>query len=120
MTMKKTKQPRKQRKRLYTLPLHKRRKQMSARLSDELRKTVKKRNVPIIKGDKVRVMRGEYYGKEGKVIMVDLKKYKIGIEGITVKKPKTGKEKPVPIHPSNVMITELKLTDEKRKKAIGR
>jgi len=38
---------------------------------------------------------------------------------VVVKKP-TGKEKSIPIHPSNVMITELKLTDEKRKKSIGR
>ena len=115
----KTKQPRKQRKRLYNLPLHKRRKQLSARLSDELRKTVKKRNVPIVKGDKVKVMRGKYYGKEGKVVMVDLRYFKIGVEGIMVKKP-NGKEKVIPIHPSNVMITELKLTDERRKKSIGR
>lgn len=93
---------------------------MSARLSDELRKTTKKRNVPLVKGDKVKIMRGEYRGKEGKVIMIDYKHYKIGVEGITVKKPKTGKEEPIPIHPSNVMITELKLTDEKRKKSIGR
>ena len=117
--MVKTKQPRKQRKKLYNLPLHKRRKQMSARLSDELRKTIKKRNVPIVKGDKVKIMRGEYYGKEGKVTMIDYKYYKIGVEGVVVKKP-TGKEKSIPIHPSNVMITELKLTDEKRKKSIGR
>jgi large subunit ribosomal protein L24 len=114
-----SKQPRKQRKRMYNMPLHKRGKQMSARLSDELRKTIKKRNVPLNKGDKVKVMRGENYGKEGKVTMVDLKNYKIGIEGIVVKKP-NGKEVSIPIHPSNVMITELKLTDEKRKKAIGR
>ena len=117
--MVKTKQPRKQRKKLYNLPLHKRRKQMSARLSDELRKTIKKRNVPLIKGDKVKIMRGTHYGKEGKVTMIDYKYYKIGVEGVVVKKP-TGKEKSIPIHPSNVMITELKLTDEKRKKSIGR
>jgi large subunit ribosomal protein L24 len=115
----KTKQPRKQRKRLYNLPLHKRGKQLSARLSDELRKTTKKRNLPIVKGDKVRIMRGKNTGKEGKVNMVDLKHYKIGVEGVAVKKP-NGKEKPIPIHASNVMITELKMTDEKRKKAIGR
>jgi large subunit ribosomal protein L24 len=117
--MVKTKQPRKQRKRLYNLPMHKRRKQMSARLSDELRKTVKKRNVPVIKGDKVKIMRGEHYGKEGKVMMTDYKYYRIGVDGVVVKKP-NGKEKLIPIHPSNVMITELKLTDEKRKKSIGR
>jgi len=117
--MVKTKQPRKQRKKLYNLPLHKRRKQMSARLSDELRKTIKKRNVPLIKGDKVKIMRGTHYGKEGKVTMIDYKYYKIGVEGVVVKKP-NGKEKSIPIHPSNVMITELKLTDEKRKKSIGR
>ena len=115
----KTKQPRKQRKRLYNMPLHQRRKQMSARLSDELRKTTKRRNVPVVKGDKVKIMRGKNTGKEGKVTMVDLRKYKIGVEGIVVKKP-NGKEKSVPIHASNVMIIELKLTDEKRKKLLSR
>jgi len=101
------------------MPLHKRKKQMSARLSDELRKTTKRRNLPVIRGDKVRVMRGKNFGKEGKVTMVDLRRYKIGIEGIVVKKP-NGKEKSIPIHASNVMIIELKLTDEKRKKILGR
>jgi len=101
------------------MPLHQRRKQMSARLSDELRKTTKRRNVPVVKGDKVRIMRGKNTGKEGKVTMVDLRKYKIGVEGIVVKKP-NGKEKPIPIHASNVMIIELKLTDEKRKKLLSR
>ena len=119
MFMKKTKQPRKQRKRLYRMPLHKRGKQMSVRLADALRKDVKKRNVPVVKGDKVKVMRGKYKGKEGKITAINMTAYKVGIEGIVVKK-KDGKEKPIMIHPSNLMLTELKITDEKRKKLIGR
>lgn len=117
--MKKTKQPRKQRKRVYNMPLHRRGKLLSVRLADALRKDIKKRNVPAVKGDKVKVMRGKYKGKEGKITKINMTAYKIGIEGIVVKKP-DGKERPVMIHPSNLMLTELKLTDEKRKKLIGR
>jgi large subunit ribosomal protein L24 len=117
--MKKTKQPRKQRKMLYNMPLHKRRKQMSVRLSDALRKDIKKRNVPIVKGDKAKIMRGAHKGKEGKIVKINMTAYKVGVEGIVVKKP-DGKEKSIMMHPSNLMLTELKLTDEKRKKLIGR
>lgn len=114
-----SKQPRKKRKELFNLPLHKRRKQMSARLSEELSKTYKKRNVPVCKGDRVRIVRGDFRGKEGKVTSVDRKNYRLGIEGIAVKKI-SGKEIPVSVHPSKVMIIEMQVTDEERKKALGR
>lgn len=117
--MKKSKQPRKQRKELYTMPLHRRRKQMSARLSKELKKKYGRRSFPVRKGDKVRVMSGRYKKKEGKVTGVSLKDYKIFVEKIVRTKAK-GDEVPVPIHPSNVMIIEIDLSDPKRKKAIAR
>jgi len=41
------------------------------------------------------------------------------VEGVAKKKP-DGKEKPIPIHPSNVVITELSLSDNKRREAIER
>lgn len=114
-----SKQPRKKRRELFNLPLHRRRKQMSARLSEELSKTWKKRNAPVRKGDRVRVMRGDFRGKEGKVTAVDRKNYRLGIEGLAAKKI-SGKETPVYVHPSKVMITEMSVTDEERKKALGR
>jgi len=36
-------------------------------LSDDLRKQYKKRSAGVIKGDTVKIMRGEYKGVEGKV-----------------------------------------------------
>jgi len=117
--MQKAKKPRTQRRNLYNLPMHKRRKQVSSALSKELKKEHKKNSLPVTKGDKVKITRGQFKGKTGKVHKVSLKKFKIFIEGITAKKP-DGKEKFIPIEPSNVIITELNLKDSKRKKIIER
>ncbi len=115
----KSKQPRKQRKAIYEAPLHRRQKLVAAPLSKELRKKYGRRSVPVRKGDEVRVMRGDFRGKEGKVFRVDLKKLRIYIDGVTRKKS-TGEEVRVPVHPSNVMITKLNLEDKKRQKIFER
>ena len=101
-----TRQPRKQRKKLYNAPLHLRQKLVSAHLSKELRKAKKKRSLPLRKGDKVKVMRGKFKGKIGKVTRVELNSLKAFVEGILLKK-QAGKEVMAPIEPSNLMITEL-------------
>jgi large subunit ribosomal protein L24 len=117
----KTRQPKKQRKFLYNAPLHLRGKIMSATLSKDLREKYGVRNLPIRVGDKVKIMRGnaEIRGKEGKVVEVDPKRYRIHVEGVTRKKT-DGTEVYYPIHPSNVMIVELNLDDERREKIIKR
>ncbi len=106
-------QPRKQRKALYTAPLHIRRKIMSANLSKELRADIGKRSLPIKVGDKVQVVRGDFKGHEGKVESVDAKRYKVTVEGVTLSKP-DGNAVLLPIHPSNLMIIEADLKDERR------
>lgn len=106
-------QPRKQRKALYTAPLHIRRKIMSANLSKELRADIGKRSLPIKVGDKVQVVRGDFKGHEGKVESIDAKRYKVTIEGVTLNKP-DGNAVFLPIHPSNLMIIEADLKDERR------
>ena len=111
--------PRTQRKNLYNLPKHKRGKQVSAPLDKTLKKEHGKTSFPIVKGDKIKILKGEFKGKTAKVHRINLKKYKIYIEGITSKKP-DGKETYIPIEPSNVIITELNLNDEKRKKVLKR
>jgi large subunit ribosomal protein L24 len=63
-------------------------------------------------------MRGKFAGHEGKVLEVDLKKVAIKVDGATTTKA-DGTEVAVPIHPSNVMIVDLKV-DEVRKKIIER
>ncbi len=110
----KSKQPRKQRKAYFNAPLHLRQKLVSAPLSRELREKYGVRSLPVRKGDKVRVVRGDFRGKEGEVVKVDLRKYRIHIDGVVIEK--TDKT-PVfrPIHPSKVEIIELKLDDWRRK-----
>ncbi len=114
-----TKQPRKQRKFLHNAPLHLRGKIMAATLSSELRSRYGTRSMPIRVGDKVKIMRGDFKGKEGKVMEIDLNGYEIHIEGVTHKKT-DGTEVYYPVHPSNVMIVDLNLDDEKREKIIKR
>lgn len=109
-----TKKPSKQRKRFFNAPLHKRGKIMSVHLSPELREKYGLRSLPIRKGDKVRILRGDAKGVEGKVVRVDRKKYRVYIEGVT-RTNQRGDEILVPIHYSNVMIVDLDLSDKWRK-----
>lgn len=112
-----SKQPRKQRKYRYNAPLHIRRKLVSAHLSKKLREEYKRRSIPIKKGDKVRIMRGNYKGMQGSVIKVDLKKLKVYVDCAKRKKA-SGQEVYVPIDPSNLEIIELNLEDKKRLKRL--
>lgn len=107
-------QPRKQRKFLYTAPLHVRRKKLSAHLSKELRNQYKRRALPVRKGDEIKIMRGDNVGKTGKVSRVDSKDYKVYIEGIAQKRT-VGTEVQIPFNPSNLQITNLNLDDQKRR-----
>lgn len=88
-------------------------KMMGATLSDSLRQQYGRRGARVIKGDSVRVMRGEYKGVEGKVDRVNVKFGTLIIEGIQHEKVKGGQVK-VPIHASNVMITSARTDDKLR------
>ncbi|AAB89339.1 50S ribosomal protein L24 [Archaeoglobus fulgidus] len=120
MAVPKSKQPRKQRRWLYkTAKLHERHKLLHATLSKDLRKKYGKRAIRVRKGDKVRIMRGQFAGHEGRVLEVDMKRCRITVDGVTVTKA-DGTEVAVPIHPSNVMITDFGEVDEVRKKILER
>merc|ERR1712010_107859 len=71
------------------------------------------KSMPIRKDDEVIVVRGSHRGREGKVIQVYRKKYVIHIERVTRDKS-NGSTVNVGIHPSNVMITKLKLDKDRR------
>ncbi len=115
----KTVQPRKQRKRRYEAPLHKRQKMVSSPLISTLRKKFNRRSMPIRKGDKVEVMRGEFKGIKTSVRKVDLKKMKVMLED--VKKTKTdGTEVRILIDPSNLRIIEPDMSDKNRQKIVRR
>ena len=82
-------------------------------------KQYKRRALPLRKGDEVAIMRGKYAGKAGKIADLDLKYYKAYIEGITRKRT-VGTDVQVPIHPSNLKITNLNLDDKFRGKILQR
>jgi large subunit ribosomal protein L24 len=92
---------------------------MSVKLSGELREQYKRRSLPVKKGDTIKVMRGDFKDHEGKIEKVDLKNYRVMIEGMSVQKP-DGNKVYHSVHPSNVMILELDLEDDERNEIIER
>lgn len=107
-------QPRKQRKFRYNAANHQRKKMVAAHMSKELRAKLatKRRSIPVKKGDRVKVMRGENSGKTGKVVEVDLSWLKVYVEGITQRNAK-GIEKPMPVDPSNLLVLEGDFTKDR-------
>ena len=101
-----SKKARKQRKYRANAPLHIRQKLMSSNLSKELRKKLDRRSTELRKNCMVKIMRGKFKGKTGKVGKVDLKRERISIEGIQRQK-KDGTKINVYFHPSKVQIIEL-------------
>ena len=115
---KSSKQPRKQRKFRHNAPKHIMNKFVSCHLSPELRKKYNTRSITLRKGDKVKIVRGQFRGKTGSVDRINLKKSRIYVTGIeTIKKD--GSKAFYPINPSNLMITEIKVDDRTRLKNKG-
>ncbi len=112
-----SKSKRKQRKYLFNAPLHVRQKFVAVHLAPELRKKYGKRSLSVRKEDMVKILRGQFKGKSGKVVEVDLKKSKVFVEGIENIR-KDGNKSLYPLHPSNLMLTELFLEDRKRLKGL--
>lgn len=112
-----TKDSNKQRKNSVNAPLHVLRKKVSGHLSKELRQKYTTRALPIRKDDVVKIIRGKFAKKEGKVTEVDAKNCYIYVEGIQLVK-KDGKTVPLKVEPSNVVVVELYKDDEKRFKHI--
>jgi large subunit ribosomal protein L24 len=106
---------RKQRKAFFNAPLHQKQKHISAHLEENLLLKYDRRRMPVVKGDTVRVMRGMHKGHEDKVTKVILKDTLVEVEGITTTKA-DGKKVARPIHPSNLLIIKLNLTDKWRRK----
>jgi large subunit ribosomal protein L24 len=116
---KRVKNPGKQRKRLFNAPAHIRHKLMSAPLSHELTASKGAKTLPVRKGDTILIKRGDNKGFEGKVSRVDLKAFRIYIEGLTREKV-DGTNIFIPIHPSKVEIRNLNLDDKWRKSILER
>ncbi len=110
-----SKKPAKQRKETKEMPLHQRKRLVSAHLSKELRDSLKRRSLAVRKGDTVKIMRGKYRGKTGKVAKVDLRKGRVYIENLARKKG-DATEVLIPFNASNLMIVGIDRSDEKRVK----
>ncbi len=116
---KRSKQTRKQRKYRYNAPLHVKQKFVHAHLSKELRKRYKKRRIGLKKGDKVKIVRGQFRKHTGSVERIDLKKTRVYVSGTDVTK-KDGSKTTYHIDPSNLIITELNIDDKMRQRIIER
>ncbi|HLD89174.1 MAG TPA: 50S ribosomal protein L24 [Candidatus Nanoarchaeia archaeon] len=110
---------RKQRKYRLNAPLHIKGKFMKSTLSKDLRKKYGVRNLRVRKGDKVRIMRGQFRKTTGRVENVDLKKEAVFVAGAEFIK-KDGSKSVYPIHPSKIMIVEANIDDKERKKIVDR
>ncbi len=112
-----SRQPRRQRKAVYTADGAERRRRMTLPLSRDLRGRFKRRHVPVRKGDTVRVLSGSYVGREERVAKVSRRHYSVTLDNITVK---TGdqKLKPLPIQLSHLVITRLNLSDPWRRRSL--
>ncbi|KAK0196986.1 translation protein SH3-like domain-containing protein [Armillaria mellea] len=122
---------RKARKAHFDAPSSVRRKIMSSALSKELRgkhnvhllpshwsqyssfQYVQARSLPVRKDDEVRIVRGKYKGREGKVTQVYRKKWVIHVDRVQRDKS-NGASAPIGIHPSNVVITTIKMDKDRR------
>ncbi|HKL24271.1 MAG TPA: 50S ribosomal protein L24 [Candidatus Nanoarchaeia archaeon] len=112
---KSSKQPRKQRKYSANAPLHLRKNFVSVNISKELRKKHNKRSLPLRKNDYVKIMRGKFKGKKGKVLNINSAERKIEIEKIHLDK-RDGSKANAKFKPSNLQITELNMDDARRLK----
>ena len=91
---------------------------MSAHLSKDLISKYQTRSIPVRNGDTVKVMRGPNKNREGKVTEVYRRRWCIHIEKL-VKEKMNGQQSKIPIHPSNVVVTNLRL-DKDRKALLER
>jgi large subunit ribosomal protein L24 len=99
------------------VPKHMTERMLRSPLSRALREKYGRRNVRVIAGDTIKVMRGEYSGIEGKVEKVNMKRGSLAIEGIQREKVRGGNVK-VEINSTNVVVTDLDLDDKLRQALI--
>ncbi|MCK4649982.1 50S ribosomal protein L24 [Candidatus Pacearchaeota archaeon] len=112
-----SKQPRKQVKFRANAPNHIKKKFMGSTLDKALREKYGRRSISVRNGDEVKIMRGKFKGKQGKVGIVDIKNTRIQVDGIQRVKSFGGEKLITWFHPSNVKIIILDVSDEKRLKS---
>jgi large subunit ribosomal protein L24 len=110
-------QPRRQRKALYEAHSAERHKRMSVALSRELRTRFGRRQVPLRKGDTVRILSGSYKGREERVAKVIRRDYTVTLDNVTGKAGDQ-KLKPQPIRLAHLLIVRLNLSDPWRRRVL--
>ena len=121
-----SKQPRKQRLARHTAPYHRRHREMSSPIDKGLRKRQLSRGfmypraIPVRKGDRVMIVRGEGKSKSATAISkIDRKARKIYVEGFTYFKS-DGTELQRPIDASNLVIINPDWSDIRRRRILNR
>ena len=119
-------QPRKQRLARYTAPYHRRHREMSAPIDRGLRERQLSRGfmypraMPVRKGDRVMIVRGEGKSKSAtKIAKIDRKARKVYVEGFTYFKS-DGTELQRPIDASNLVIINPDWSDIRRRNLLTR
>lgn len=105
--------PSKVRKNHYNATKDKKHLVLSAAVSKELRESEGIRSLPIQRGDKVQFRAGKNTNSTGVVTRVDLRAMKVYVDSAK-RKTSTSIEKPYPIHPSLLFITEYKKTKHRK------
>jgi len=113
-----SKQPRKQRKARYTASAHEKTRFLNAPLSSGLKEQYGKKTLRVVKGDTVKLTRGDSKGEEGIVDAVDTGRAKLVVHGISLTKS-DGTEVPRKVDASKVEITKLNLEDKRRDEKLG-
>jgi len=108
-----SKQPRKQRAYLLRVPLHIKSAMLKSHVDKKLRTKVKSRSLRVRRGDTVKIMRGAFKNKTGKVERIDIKTARVYIAGIE-KVKKDGSKIFLGVKPHILLITDVDITDKRR------
>lgn len=111
-------QPRKQRKARFTAASHEKTRFLHAPLSEALREKYSKKTLRVVKGDTVKLTRGDFTGEEGIVDAINTGRAKIVVHGVSSVKA-DGTEVPRIVDASKVEITKLNLNDKRREAMLG-
>jgi large subunit ribosomal protein L24 len=108
-----TKNPGKQRLKIYKGKLHTKRKLLVCPVDKPLQKQHNIKRISVRKGDTVKIIVGDNKGKTGKVEKVDYSKSRVYVNDIKYKNARA-QEKMSPLVASNLLITDLVVSDLKR------
>ncbi|OPY38923.1 MAG: 50S ribosomal protein L24P [Methanoregula sp. PtaU1.Bin051] len=110
-------QPRKQRKARFNAPSHEKTRFLNAPLSSGLKEKYGKKTLRVVKGDTVKLTRGDFSGEEGVVDAVDVGRAKLIVHGVSSTKA-DGTEVPRVVDASKAEITKLNLNDKRREEKL--